>query len=329
MQRVEYRLSITFNGVEMDRTNFYKTAIQSLNTLQQQCPFGLWMFTKAMPAEDEWIALVTHDSSYGVSDGDVFRWSDSFCSRMVNQEGPRLVPDVKDVPAYLDAPISGNFNIASYVGMPLQTSDGSLFGTLCGIDKHTKKPEQLEQNSVLFETVALLLMRVYEQEIELVEIRRAYEKLSLISQTDYLTGIMNLRGWKTMLQSEETRSRRYGTPCAIAIVDMNNLKIVNDRHGHDVGDRMIIKLANILEKSVRETDIIARIGGDEFGIFIYKSKPAETDKLIQRIHEDLAANDISAAVGYSQFSAGKDFQRMLTEADQNMYSVKRSMKQNN
>lgn len=313
----------------MEQTDFHQTAVETLSRLQDQCPFGLWMFTKATPSEDEWIALVTKDTKYGVADGDVFHWSDSFCSRMVNANGPRLVANIGAVTEYLDAPIAKQLDISAYVGVPLQTINGELFGTLCGIDNETKDAEELDRNSTLFEIMAVLLMRLYEQELELAQIKRSYEKLSLISQTDYLTKVMNYRGWKSMLQSEETRSKRYGTPCAIAIVDMNNLKIINDKQGHEVGDRLIIKLSRILEQSIRETDVIARIGGDEFGIFIFNSKPDETKKLIKRIKDDLSANEISAAVGFSQLKSSKDFQRMLNEADNNMYSAKRRMKKYN
>lgn len=313
----------------MEQTDFYQTAVDSLSRLQEQCPFGLWMFTRATPSEDEWIALVTRDTKYGVADGDVFHWSDSFCARMVESNGPRLVADVGEVTEYLDAPIAKRLDISAYVGIPLHTTDGELFGTLCGIDNVKKDADVLVKNNTLFEIMAALLMRLYEQEMELSQIKRAYEKLSLISQTDYLTKVMNYRGWKSMLQSEETRSKRYGTPCAIAIVDMNNLKLINDKHGHVAGDRLIIKLSRILEQSIRETDVIARIGGDEFGIFIYNSKPAETKKLIKRIKDDLLANEISAAVGFSQLNSSKDFQWMLNEADNNMYSAKRRMKKYN
>lgn len=109
--------------------DFESAASGVLTVLQQSLGFGLWMVTRT--EGDAWIVLATADTAYGVAPGDVFRWSDSFCSRMVRGEGPRIAPDSRAVPVYAEAPIGQQVPIGAYVGMPMHLSDGSLFGTLC------------------------------------------------------------------------------------------------------------------------------------------------------------------------------------------------------
>lgn len=112
----------------------------------------------------------------------------------------------------------------------------------------------------LIARVGLHLKLVRAQQ-ELVE---KNEALSLLSRTDALTGLPNRRELDEVLERELRRSRRYETPFAVAIGDVDRFKSVNDEHGHAVGDAVLIEVANAMHSVVRETDCGGRFGGEEF-----------------------------------------------------------------
>ena len=99
----------------------------------------LWMLTRT--DGDDWTILKAADTAYNVRPGQVLRWSDSFCSRMVRGDGPRFAPDVSRVPIYRDAPVSRQLRIGSYIGVPLNRPDGSMIGTLCAVGREAISPE--------------------------------------------------------------------------------------------------------------------------------------------------------------------------------------------
>jgi diguanylate cyclase len=99
-----------------------------LEFLSNRLPFGLWMVTRT--DGDDWIVLSASDHGYSVKPGDLLRWSDSFCSRMVDGKGPRIAPRSAEVPTYAEAPIGRQVPIEAYVGVPIMRADNSLFGTL-------------------------------------------------------------------------------------------------------------------------------------------------------------------------------------------------------
>lgn len=87
-----------------------------LRLLHNRLGFDLWMVTRT--EGDDWIVLHAEDHGYGIQDGTVFRWADSFCARMVEGEGPRIAPRSDAVPAYAAAPIGSQVRIGAYVGVP-------------------------------------------------------------------------------------------------------------------------------------------------------------------------------------------------------------------
>lgn len=105
-------------------SDFASAARNILSYLHHRLGFRLWMVTRTQ--EENWIMLQVEDHGYGVQEGDVFCWSDSFCSRMVNGEGPCIAPRVSTVPAYREAPIGKQVSIGAYIGIPIVLRDGSF-----------------------------------------------------------------------------------------------------------------------------------------------------------------------------------------------------------
>ena len=294
-----------------------------LEYLHNHLGFNLWMITRT--EGNDWIVLQAKDSGYGVKAGQVFNWADSYCSKMVLGKGPRIAHDSKKIPLYEEAGINKVVDINAYIGQPLLNEDGSVFGTLCAIDPSVQ-PKSIEQYSDLLELFSLLLSRILQNEIKINEQKRISEKLEMESLTDHLTGAFNRRAWDKLLDLEESRCKIYGHSTTIIVIDLNDLKYINDKFGHLKGDQMIQETVQIIKRTVRSNDLVARLGGDEFGILNIETNLENTQKLANRISESLKQAGINAAIGVAARQPGTDLQQIVVEADKQMYRHKRQIK---
>jgi diguanylate cyclase (GGDEF)-like protein len=116
-----------------------------------------------------------------------------------------------------------------------------------------------------------------------LRLARSQTALRTLAQTDPLTGLANLRAFRSRLEDEVKRARRYRTPLTCVMADMDNLKPVNDEFGHAVGDRAIATVAAVIHDELRETDFGARYGGDEFVLLLPHTGAVEGRVLAERI----------------------------------------------
>jgi diguanylate cyclase (GGDEF)-like protein len=299
--------------------NFEVASRAVLAYLHQRLGFGLWMMTRT--EGHDWIVLQAEDHGYDVEEGTVFRWADSFCSQMVLGIGPCVAPRADEVPAYAVAPIGQQVPIGAYIGVPVSRKDGSLFGTLCAIDPNPQN-ESIRNDLPLIELLSKLLGTILSSDLKAIEQERLLERSQQEALTDELTGLFNRRGWEQHIAAEETRARRYGNPTSVLIVDLDGLKQVNDTLGHAEGDALIHKAAQCLKRAVRESDIVARIGGDEFAILAIECDKAGSEALFQKITETLLSNGINASVGKAMRDPRRGLIEAIAEADQAMYTMK-------
>lgn len=118
---------------------------------------------------------------------------------------------------------------------------------------------------------------------------RMQRALARLATHDPLTGILNRRGMQSLLQAEWQRGQRYGTPFAVISLDVDHFKRVNDTHGHDAGDKVLVSLATLLSQQVRDTDRVARMGGEEFLVLLPTCRAeVEGVSLAQRLRVALA-----------------------------------------
>ncbi|MDR9404962.1 MAG: sensor domain-containing diguanylate cyclase [Halothece sp. Uz-M2-17] len=303
--------------------DFESAARSVLSYLYQRLGFQLWMVTRTQ--EEDWITLQVEDHGYGVKEGAVFCWSDSFCSRMVNGEGPCMAPRVSSIPAYVEAPIGKQVSIGAYIGIPIVLSDGSLFGTLCAIDPD-QQSEAITEELPTIELLAKLLSTVLENELKYNEQARHLERLETESMSDVLTELYNRRGWEKLLLAEEKRCQRYGHPAGVICIDLDDLKPINDSQGHAAGDRLIYEAAQTIYSAVREQDITARVGGDEFAVLGIECNAMQIQTLAERVEALLAEVGISASVGWAVRHPTKGLTAAVEEADEKMYECKHSKK---
>ena len=125
------------------------------------------------------------------------------------------------------------------------------------------------------------------------------------------------------MKRERERLRQIGGYASIVIIDLDELKAVNDSRGHHAGDELIRAAASALEKAVRDNDFIARIGGDEFGIIAAGEQVIDNEKLIERIREACNAGGISASIGGAAWKPGQKLMETCKEADAAMYREKK------
>ncbi len=287
--------------------------------------YGYMASLIARTEDDDWVVLYVHDDGYGVRAGDVYRWSDTFCSRMYEGRAPMVVPDVSREPALREAPVARNLTIGSYVGVPICRADGTLFGTLCAIDPEPGSERMREElPQILFESRNL--GTILDRDLRLEVLQREKEKAEVESMTDGLTGAYNRKGWDALLEAEERRCQRYGHPGSVIMVDLDGLKQINDTEGHEAGDRLIVSAAEAMTASLREEDVLARLGGDEFAVLAVECNAKKTFQLIERIYAGLATAGVQASLGWAARNPKASFQEAIQEADAKMYANKRQRK---
>jgi diguanylate cyclase (GGDEF)-like protein len=148
--------------------------------------------------------------------------------------------------------------------------------------------------------------------------RRA-ERSALI---DRMTGLGNRAAWEHMLELAHARAERYHEPAVVIVVDLDDLKTINDRDGHLAGDFTIRITAEALTRSTRRPDWVARLGGDEFGIIAQPCTEHHAALLVERIHDTLLEEQIRASVGQAAHDPSRPILETWQLADADMYAVK-------
>ena len=160
------------------------------------------------------------------------------------------------------------------------------------------------------------------------------QQLQAAAITDDLTGLFNRRGFLTLSEQQRKIADRTGRLMSLLYLDLDGMKAINDEHGHKEGDQALVDTANILKRTFRESDIIGRIGGDEFAVFLtYISEPDIQHVIINHIQENLRIHNQKAGRNYKLFlSIGIAYynpeqpcsiNELLTRSDQLMYKNKK------
>jgi len=303
--------------------DFAAASKATMQFLRQRLGFKLWMVTRT--DSKDWIVLFADDHGYGVKPGQVYGWAETLCSRMVEGQGPHIAPNVANVPAYAGAPITQQIAVGAYVGVPLRRADGTLFGTLCAIDPEPQ-PERIREDTDMVVLMGELLGGLLEAELSGIEAARKAERSDVDITRDELTGLYNRRGWDMLVLREEERCRRYGHPACVVSLDLDDLKFYNDTQGYASGDALLIRCSKALKEVTRGSDVVARMGGDEFAMLMVECDYFDAQAMLLRVQETLAGYDVRASLGMAMRKPGIDLEEALAIADAEMYRAKRSRK---
>jgi diguanylate cyclase (GGDEF)-like protein len=161
-------------------------------------------------------------------------------------------------------------------------------------------------------------------------IRRRSRELETQANTDALTGLGNLRLLQKQIAHMLEIHKRYGHPFGVLLMDIDGLKRVNDAHGHQAGDRVLMQVAMALRRSIRSVDVAARLGGDEFCVLAPEQEPEATATLAARlaaaVREEVASPGeppVTLSIGVvSCPSHGRDAETLIDTADRAMYRAK-------
>ncbi|WP_434799205.1 GGDEF domain-containing protein [Terrisporobacter vanillatitrophus] len=165
------------------------------------------------------------------------------------------------------------------------------------------------------------------------------KKLNYFASIDAMTGVLNKKSGLELLEREFKLSNSNDKNMVICFIDVDGLKIINDTFGHEEGDKLLISTAKILKESIRKTDFVIRMGGDEFLVVFPKTTMKEVNtvwgrilKLVEEINKNNEKYNLSFSYGFYEY--GKETEKNLTSkelikrADTEMYRIKRGKKRN-
>jgi len=187
----------------------------------------------------------------------------------------------------------------------------------CGVADVEDRERLVEEISMLRGKVARLQERV--------------EQLDQLAHQDSLINLPNRRGFMRELERLISRVDRYGINAAMLFVDLDGLKMINDTFGHRAGDGALIQVADLLAKGVRHSDVVARIGGDEFGILLEASDEDDAHETATRLVDQICgceflhdgdALPLSVAIGVGMIDALDTAEAVMERADEAMYARK-------
>jgi two-component system, cell cycle response regulator len=209
------------------------------------------------------------------------------------------------------------------------STEDKVTGLDAGADDYLTKPINFPE----LEARVRSMLRIKRLQDQLEEKNRELEQLSI---SDGLTGLYNHRHMHELLAEEFERSRRTGEPMSVVMLDLDRFKEVNDTHGHQAGDRVLVELADILRESAREIDKLGRYGGEEFMAILPDSDPDAGVTFAERVREmvekqqfDIRAEaplrmTISAGVATHPHDEPDGARRLVHYADLALYSAKKT-----
>jgi diguanylate cyclase (GGDEF)-like protein len=204
--------------------------------------------------------------------------------------------------------------------VPILVPDGGLLALRATPTHGRAAISEGGPNAVLYAARMLSTLFAVNKQVE--HWRERATKAEAESLTDELTGLLNARAWWRALQREAARCDRYELEAVVAVIDLDELKIVNDTHGHLGGDLLLRSAAQQLTSTLRASDVVARIGGDEFGVLAVDYEGPVPDLLLNRMRASLEANDIRASCGAAVYHPGDVMDNVFKTADANMYVAK-------
>ena len=254
----------------------------------------LWLVT-AVRDGVQTVVAATGPWSPAAPPGASSLWEESFCLRMVERRGPVVAPDVSAVPAYAEVAVGPRAAVRAYVGVPLEGDDGVVFGTLCGFAGERQDPSW-EGSVGTVRLVGRMLSTILAREQFARDRSQEAAQAYALVERDPVTGLRNRRGWDAAVEQEDTRCQRYGATASV-------LALVLD----GVGDAQdpITRCAEVLGRSCRPGDVLARLGTGEFAVLALECDLVAARALHARLRVQLRTAGLPAATAVATRRPGE------------------------
>ncbi|MFV0294781.1 MAG: diguanylate cyclase domain-containing protein [Hyphomicrobiaceae bacterium] len=258
------------------------------------------------------------------------------CASAIMQDGVYVAEDLKQDPNSLANPLVARANgFRFYAAAPLKSSRGSALGTICVLD--VKPRTFTAENAKQLQSFGRLVMAQMEHRLAsravadtAAEIARKNTLLEYAANHDVLTGLLNRRSIDTLLA-------KYWNPSvgrldgAVLLLDIDNFKAINDKHGHHTGDATLVAIADCIRGAVRSTDFVGRYGGEEFIVYLDGCDLVTARRVAERVRLAVEEFPVGAAGlqlkvtisgGLCLGDAGPSISRILQLADEALYTAK-------
>lgn len=244
-----------------------------------------------------------------------------FCRRIVETREELYVSNAKIEPCWDTNPEVRDDGFTSYLGVPVFWPDGEVFGTFCVMDY-----EETDYQDTYIELIHHL-KDILEADLSMLGL---YEQMQKLAITDSLSGINNRRGFLVLAEQRIKLAKRTESQLGLLYLDVDDFKLINDEHGHSIGDLVLQHIARVLEACVRQSDVIGRMGGDEFVALVVIDDDNDMDAIRSRIldgfshqGDDLTLPLFSASIGDVRLELTTDLETQLEAADKDMLLRKR------
>lgn len=181
--------------------------------------------------------------------------------------------------------------------------------------------------------IGLFISLSYLSYLHRIKITNAQEKLAELAHYDALTKLVNRRYATELIAQQLKQARRTQQATSIAVIDIDHFKQINDRHGHDCGDDVLRKVSGLLRRSVREQDIVARWGGEEFLIVLPATDLTGAHIIAESVRHQISISpvtcddkiiSVTASIGIAEIGIGESFRDSFVRADKSLYLAKQS-----
>jgi diguanylate cyclase len=178
--------------------------------------------------------------------------------------------------------------------------------------------------------------RVRKTERDIEELQIELRHLRGLVHVDHLTGLLNRSGLDLSYKREAARADRGNSQLGVALIDIDDFKRLNDRHGHQAGDAALVHLADIIRRTVRPSDVVVRFGGEEFLFLLPDAENRQTSRALHRLQHDLTRHPLvyhgeeipmSFSAGVAVRAQGQSRDSIIAAADRALYAAKRAGKQ--
>jgi len=242
---------------------------------------------------------------------------ETLCETVIRTGEPMIIEDVSRDPRFASNPhVMGEPKVRFYAGVPLLTREGHPIGTLCAID-FRPRPFTVRERDIL---------------VDLARIAMAEFELRRFVAVDVLTGVLSRRTFREEAVGALGLARRHNLDLACIAFDIDHFKSINDHHGHAFGDRVLESVGKIASSSLRGSDLIGRIGGEEFAVILPHTDKRGAAEVAQRLREAIATHhfevngvpkSVTASFGIAFFDDQVEgLDTLMARADEALYAAK-------